>query len=41
MKLDELNEMKKLYIENGGKKEEFTNGVGKMEVFYQKMLKEN
>jgi len=41
VKLDELNDIKDLYVKNGGTKNEFKNNVDKMIEFYKKFLKEN
>ncbi len=40
VKLDELNEIKSLYVQNGGQKNEFKSNVDKMVQFYQKFLNE-
>jgi hypothetical protein len=41
VKLDELNDIKDLYVKNGGTKNEFKTNVDKMIDFYKKFLKEN
>jgi hypothetical protein len=41
VKLDELNDIKDLYVKNGGTKNEFKTNVEKMIEFYKKFLKEN
>jgi hypothetical protein len=41
VKLDELRDIKDLYVKNGGTKPEFKNNVDKMIVFYTKFLKDN
>lgn len=41
VKLDELRDIKDLYVKNGGTKAEFKNNVDKMIDFYTKFLKEN
>ena len=38
IKLDELNEIKLQYLQNGGKKVEFKDNVEKMIKFYEKFL---
>ena len=40
-KLDDLNEIKELYVKNGGTKSEVKTHVDKMIEFYKKFLKEN
>ncbi len=40
VKLDELNEIKSLYIQNGGNRAEFKANVDKMIGFYENFLKE-
>lgn len=40
-KLDDLNEIKDLYVKNGGTKNEVKTHVDKMIDFYKKFLKEN
>ena len=39
-KLDELNEIKTLYIQNGGNRPEFKANIDKMITFYQNFLQE-
>jgi 3-methyladenine DNA glycosylase AlkC len=41
VKLDELKDIKELYVKNGGNKTEFKNNVDKMIEFYSKFLKDN
>ena len=41
VKLDELNDIKDLYVKNGGTKHEFKENVDKMIEFYKRFLKEN
>lgn len=38
VKLDQLSEIKDLYLTNGGSNQEFRNNVDKMIQFYQKLL---
>jgi hypothetical protein len=39
-KLEELNEIKTLYIQNGGNRPEFKANIDKMITFYQNFLRE-
>ena len=40
IKLDELNEIKAQYIQNGGKKQDFKENIEKMIQFYEHFLSE-